>query len=136
MKTYKVTVDGQEFEITVEEVTKTFQRPVSLPTAPMPTPPPPVSTPTNAPVPTAPATPAQPAVSGTEGVAVQAPMPGKILNVKVAEGASVRSGDILLILEAMKMENDIMATVNGTVKSVNVGVGDSVNTGDVLLVIG
>jgi glutaconyl-CoA decarboxylase len=63
-------------------------------------------------------------------------MPGKILAVKAVPGDEVKSGTVLVILEAMKMENDIMATADGTIKSVNVQVGDSVNTGDVLIVLG
>ena len=66
---------------------------------------------------------------------MQAPMPGKVLVVNVAPGAAVKRGTVLLVLEAMKMENDIMAPVDGTIKAVNVSVGSSVNTGDVLVVI-
>jgi glutaconyl-CoA decarboxylase len=63
-------------------------------------------------------------------------MPGKVLDVKVSVGASVKSGDLVLMLEAMKMENEIFATASGTVKEVRVKSGDSVNTGDVLIVLG
>jgi glutaconyl-CoA decarboxylase len=63
-------------------------------------------------------------------------MPGKVLDVKVAVGASVGNGDLVLMLEAMKMENEIFAPVAGTVKEVRVKSGDSVNTGDVLIVLG
>ena len=63
-------------------------------------------------------------------------MPGKILKVAVSVGAQVNNGDLLLILEAMKMENEIMASTSGTVKEVRAKEGDSVNTGDVLVVIG
>jgi glutaconyl-CoA decarboxylase len=63
-------------------------------------------------------------------------MPGKVLKVAVSVGAQVNSGDVLLILEAMKMENEIQAPVSGTVKEVRVKDGDSVNTGDVLVVLG
>ena len=63
-------------------------------------------------------------------------MPGNILDVKVAAGASVKAGDVLVILEAMKMENEIVANVGGTVKEIRTKEGDSVNTGDVLVVIG
>ena len=66
-------------------------------------------------------------------VAVKAPMPGNILDVKVAAGASVKAGDVLVILEAMKMENEIVAPQDGTVASVNVNKGDTVNSGDVLV---
>ena len=65
-----------------------------------------------------------------------APMPGNILDVKVAAGASVKAGDVLVILEAMKMENEIFAPCDGTVSSVAVSKGAAVNPGDVLCVIG
>jgi glutaconyl-CoA decarboxylase len=63
-------------------------------------------------------------------------MPGKVLDVKVAVGAAVKAGDLVLMLEAMKMENEIFATSSGTVKEVRVRSGDAVNTGDVMIVIG
>ena len=74
-----------------------------------------------------------PAVAGEE---VVAPMPGKVLQLKVSEGDSVKEGDTLLILEAMKMENEIVANASGNVKKINVAANDMVDTGDVLLVIG
>ena len=73
-------------------------------------------------------------VQGAAGaVSVKAPMPGNILDVKVAAGASVKAGDVLVILEAMKMENEIVAPQDGTVASVNVHKGDTVNSGDTLV---
>ena len=60
-------------------------------------------------------------------------MPGNILDVKVKTGASVKAGDVLVILEAMKMENEIVAPQDGTVASINVNKGDTVNSGDVLV---
>jgi glutaconyl-CoA decarboxylase len=63
-------------------------------------------------------------------------MPGKVLDVKVAVGDSLNNGDLVLMLEAMKMENEIFAPSAGTVKEVRVKSGDSVNTGDVLIVLG
>ena len=88
--------------------------------------------------PTAPAAPAAAAMSaapaGAAGAGtVKAPMPGNILDVKVAAGASVKAGDVLVILEAMKMENEIVAPQDGTVASINVNKGDTVNSGDVLV---
>ncbi len=62
-------------------------------------------------------------------------MPGNILDTKVAAGASVKAGDVLVILEAMKMENEIVAPQDGTVASVNVSKGDTVNSGDVLVTL-
>lgn len=66
---------------------------------------------------------------------VKAPMPGTILDIKVTNGQAVKKGDVLFILEAMKMENEIMSGVDGTVKDISVSKGDSVNTGDLLLVL-
>ena len=63
---------------------------------------------------------------------VSAPMPGNILDVRVQPGASVKAGDTLMILEAMKMENEISAPQDGTIASVNVRKGDTVSSGDVL----
>ena len=98
-----------------------------------------------APAPAAPAAPAQeaaptaapaaaPAVTGA-GEKVDSPMPGTILKVNVAAGQTVNEGDLLVILEAMKMENEIFAPKGGTVTQVLVEKGASVNTGDVLVVI-
>ena len=98
-----------------------------------------------APVPAAPAAQALEAAPGTASAAVPAvagagetvdsPMPGTILKVNVAAGQTVKEGDLLVILEAMKMENEIFAPKGGTVSQVLVERGTSVNTGDVLVVI-
>ena len=93
----------------------------------------PVAAPAPAAAPAAPK--AAPAASGS-GETVSSPMPGTILDVKVAAGQAVKSGDILFILEAMKMENEIFAPCDGTVSSVAVSKGAAVNPGDVLCVIG
>ena len=82
----------------------------------------------------APAAAAAPSVAG-DGERVDAPMPGTILKVNVAAGQTVKEGDLLVILEAMKMENEIFAPKSGTVTQVLVEKGASVNTGDVLVVI-
>lgn len=73
-------------------------------------------------------------VSG--GAAVEAPMPGSVFDVKAAVGDAVREGDVVIILEAMKMENEIMAPCAGRVLSIEMTKGSSVNTGDVLMRIG
>ena len=85
---------------------------------------------------TAPAAAPAPAAQGTAGsVKVEAPMPGTILDVKVSVGDSVSSGSVLCILEAMKMENEIVAPQDGTVASVNVSKGDSVEAGQVIITL-
>ncbi len=121
MKNLIVTVNGVAYNVTVEEGTGTAA--ASAPVA---------AAPAAAPAPTAaPAAPAAPA--GAAGsVTVTAPMPGNILDVKVKAGDSVKAGDTLLILEAMKMENEISAPQDGTIASVNVRKGDVVNSGDLL----
>ena len=83
----------------------------------------------------APAAPAAPAVTGA-GESVKAPMPGTILKVNVQNGQAVKEGDVLVVLEAMKMENEILAPKNGTVTQVLVSKGSSVDTGAPLVVIG
>ena len=76
---------------------------------------------------------AAPAAGGAAGaVKVNAPMPGKILSVKASAGQAVKKGDVLMILEAMKMENEVVAPQDGTVASINVAAGDSVEAGAVL----
>ncbi|HJB68171.1 MAG TPA: biotin/lipoyl-binding protein [Candidatus Fournierella excrementigallinarum] len=115
MKHYTITVNGIPYNVTVEETAAGAAAPAAAP-APKAA--------------SAPAPKAAPAAAGS--VAVNAPMPGTILDVKVAPGAAVKAGDVLVILEAMKMENEIVAPQDGTVAAVNVKKGDSVNSGDVL----
>ena len=114
MKNYVITVNGTSYDVTVEEVGG-----AALVAA----------TPVAAPVKAAPAKAAAPAAGS---VSVTAPMPGKILNVKLQAGAVVKKGDVILILEAMKMENEIVAPEDGTIASINVATGDSVEAGAVL----
>lgn len=120
MKNYIVTVNGVSYEVSVEEV---GEGQAAVPAA--------------APVKAAPVKAAAPAkkakASGAAGsVKVSAPMPGKIIAVKKDAGAAVKKGEVILVLEAMKMENEIVAPQDGTVASVNVGAGDAVEAGDVL----
>ena len=127
MKSYRVTVDGQAFEVTVEEVRGTDA-------------PPPRIAPSPVPAPSAPPSPPRPAAQAVMALAagerpIPAPLTGKILAVNVVPGDTVTGGTVLLILEAMKMENDILAPADGTVKAVKVQNGDTVKTGDLLLVI-
>lgn len=122
MKNYTITVNGNVYEVTVEEG---FTGAASAPKAAAPAP---KAAPKAAPAPAAPAAPA-----GAAGaVAVTAPMPGKILGVKASAGQAVKRGQVLLILEAMKMENEIVAPQDGTVATINVAVGDSVEPGATL----
>lgn len=121
MKTYTITVNGTVYSVTVEEGASTGAAPVAAaPVAAAP-----------APVAAAPAPAATPA--GAQGsVTVNAPMPGKILGVKASVGQAVKKGDVVVVLEAMKMENEIVAPQDGTIASINVAVGDSVDSGAVL----
>jgi len=137
MRKFQIKVDGKVYEVEVEEVggNESSAGTISVPQ--------PVATkvkeeavnqkvvkPTSNPAPTkAPTV----AVVGEE---VAAPMPGKVLQLKVSEGDSVKDGDTLLILEAMKMENEIIANASGNIKKINVAANDMVDTGDVLMVIG
>ena len=110
MKTYTITVNGTAYEVTVEEGTGTGAAPVA---APKPV--------------------AVPVASGAAGaVKVNAPMPGKILAVKANAGQAVKKGDVIIVLEAMKMENDIVAPQDGTIASVSCAVGDQVEAGALL----
>ena len=121
MKNYTITVNGNVYEVTVEEG---FTGAASAPVAAAPKAAP-KAAPAAAPAPAAPA--------GAAGaVAITAPMPGKILGVKASAGQAVKKGQVLLILEAMKMENEIVAPQDGTVATINVAAGDSVEPGATL----
>ena len=111
MKKYKVNVNGTAYEVEIEEMT---------------------GAPAAAPVAAPAAAPAAPAV----GERISSPMPGNILDVRAAVGQSVKKGDVLMILEAMKMENEIMCPCDGKVTSVNVTKGTTVESGTLLCVIG
>ena len=108
MKNYTITVNGNVYNVTVEEGTTAgvVQAPVAAPKA---------------------------APAGAQGsVVVTAPMPGKILAVKANAGQAVKKGDVIMVLEAMKMENDIVAPQDGTVASINAAAGDAVEAGATL----
>ncbi len=123
MKTYNVTVNGVTYTVNVEEVGAAAPVAASAPAA----------APAAAPVATPAAAPA-PARTGTAGaVSVKAPMPGTILKINFKTGAAVKKGDVLVVLEAMKMENDICAPEDGVVASIEVSQGATVET-DALLV--
>ena len=135
---YVVTLNGKNYEVEVTEtdaiVTGITEVPVMVATAPAVAAP--VVAPAEAPkaeeAPAAPVPPAAPTASGTQ---VKAPMPGSILAVKATVGQAVKAGDILVVLEAMKMENDITAPCDGTIKEIVVAKGTTVNTDDVLIVM-
>lgn len=112
MKKYRVTVNGTAYEIELEELTGAAPAPAAAAPAPAPA-----------------------AAAPAGGEQVTSPMPGTILDVKVSQGASVKKGDVLMILEAMKMENEITAPKSGTVAQIAVDKGKQVNTGDLLFVI-
>lgn len=123
MKTYTITVNGNVYDVTVEEGGQ-GSAPAAAPVAKAASAPAPKAAP-------APAPKAAPA-GAQGGVKVNSPMPGKILGVKANPGQAVKKGQVILILEAMKMENEVVAPSDGTVASINVSVGDMVESGDVL----
>lgn len=114
MKNYKVIVNGTAYEVAVEEISAADVKtaPVAQAAAPAPA--------------------AAPVAAPAGGEKVTAPMPGTILDVKVTEGQAVKSGDVLVILEAMKMENEILAPCDGTVAGLSVAKGASVDSGAVI----
>ena len=108
MKKYVITVNGAKYEVVVEEadINAKFTK---------------AETPK-----------AAPKAASAGATAVNAPLPGNILKVKATQGSAVKKGDLLCVLEAMKMENEILAPADGTVTAVYAKEGTSVNTGDVL----
>ena len=130
---YKVTLNGRTYEVEVE-AGKAMLLDEYEAIAPAPAAAAPVAA--AAPAAAAPAAaPAAPAVTGA-GDPVNAPMPGTILKVNVTQGQAVKEGEVLCILEAMKMENEIMASKGGTVTQVLVAKGSIVDTGAPLVIIG
>ncbi len=128
MKKYNITVNGNSYEVMVEEVSADSATPVAAP-APAPVAAPKAAAPAPKAAPAAPK--AQTGAAGA--IKVTSPMPGTILEVKVSAGQAVKKGDVVCVLEAMKMENEIPAPEDGTVASVNIQKGASVNAGDLLV---
>ena len=120
MKKYNITVNGTTYEVVVEEAGEVSSAPAY--SAPVVAAPAAASAPKSAP--------AAPAAAGANSVT--APMPGTILEVKVSAGQSVKKGDVICVLEAMKMENDIPAPADGVIASINVQKGATVAAGDVI----
>lgn len=122
---YIVTLNGKSYEVEVEKGGASIVRTADIPAASVQT----VSEPTNKPT-------AVPAVDkqNIAGEPVKAPMPGTVVDIKVSPGAAVKKGSVLLILEAMKMENEITAPRDGVIAQINASKGSSVNTGDILVV--
>lgn len=124
-RNFHVTVNGHSYAVAVEELgsaAATTQATASQAPAATPTP-----APTAAPAPTS---------AAVDGTPLRAPMPGTILKIVADAGSTVKQGDVVMILEAMKMENDIVAPCDGTVKSVLIASGQSVETNQVLATIG
>ena len=115
MKNYTITVNGNVYDVTVEEGAAGAA--TSAPKAAAPK---------------AAAPKAAPKAAGQGSVKVNSPMPGKILSVKTSVGQAVKKGEVLMILEAMKMENEVVAPEDGAVASIDVAAGDSVEAGVVL----
>ncbi len=129
---YKVTLNGRTYEVEVEagKAMLLDEYAAVAPVAPV------AAAPVAAPAAAAPAAaPAAPGVNVTGGTTVTAPMPGNILKVSVSVGQTVKEGDLLVVLEAMKMENEIMAPKDGTVTQVVVSKGASVDTGAPLVIL-
>ena len=126
MRKFIVNVNGTSYEVEVEEVGASSSAPVMAAPAP-------VAAPAAAPAPVAAPAPA-PAAAPAGGTPVKAPMPGNVLDIKVSNGQAVKKGDLLVILEAMKMENEIFAPQDGTV-TVVASKGSTVNSGDVLVTL-
>lgn len=125
MRKFNITVNGKSYEVDVEEIGGAPAGYVpAAPAAPKAAPAAPKAAPAAAPA------------ASVEGASnVTAPMPGTIVSVKVKVGDTVKSGDLVCILEAMKMENEIFANADGKVVAVSASAGASVNSGDVLISI-
>ncbi len=127
VRRFRITINGKVFEVEAQELGQDIQgqalaAPAVSPARPDPAPAPASAQP-------------KPKASAGAGTRIEAPLPGLVLDVKVTEGAQVSQGQVLVILEAMKMENEIVAPEDGTVAQIAVGKGDSVSSGDVLVVL-
>ena len=132
MRKFNVTVNGVAYDVEIEEVGAVASAPAAAP-APVAAAPAPVAAPAAAPAPKAAPAPAAQGKAGS--VSIKAPMPGTILKINVKVGDTVKSGDVVCVLEAMKMENDICAPQDGVVSSIEVAQGASVATDAVLVTL-
>ena len=145
---YVATINGKKYEVEVEKLEaykSLYRNGVAAPAAPVlpasapvqrpaaPAPAPVAAAPAPAPAPAA--APAPKAAAPAGATTVEAPMPGKILNIKVSEGQAVKFGEVVVIMEAMKMETEIVAPADGTVSKILVKAGDSVDTGAALVAL-
>lgn len=133
MRRFLIKVNGKDYDVCVEEIgagAAAVAAPVAAP-APVEAP---AAAESAAPAPAA--APAVPAAVPADGTKTEAPMPGNIIEVRANEGDTVAEGDVVIILEAMKLENEIMAPCAGKILSINVSKGDMVNSGDILFVVG
>lgn len=124
---YEVTINNKKYEVEVEKGQAAV---LAVKDAPIQQ-----AAPQSAPIATPAAPVATPAVAPAGGEAINAPMPGTILDIKVSAGSSVKKGDVLFVLEAMKMENEISAHRDGVVAQIQTAKGSTVNTGDLLAVL-
>ena len=136
MRKFIVQVNGVQYDVEIEEIGGAQAAPAApIPAAaPAATAPAPAAAAAPAQAAAAPAAPAAPSAAGgvMGGETINAPLPGTVLDIKVSAGQNVNKGDILFVLEAMKMENEILAAHDGVIASVNVEKGAAVNSGDVL----
>lgn len=129
---YVVTLNGKKYDVEVNEseavITSVSNAAPAAPVAPVAAAPAPAAS-------TAPGAPAAVVGTAVSGTQITSPMPGTILKLNVAEGQAVKAGDVVLILEAMKMENEIVAPCDGTIKQILVSKGSTVDTDQILAVL-
>ncbi len=132
---YKINLNNKIYEVVVEDGQAMLidEYEVKAPKAPAPKAAAPAAAAPAAAAPAAPA--AAPAAAAVDGCKITSPLPGNVLNIKVSQGQAVKSGEVLLIIEAMKMENEVLAPQDGVVKQIATSKGAVVATGDLLLVI-